>query len=191
LSTLLHPGFADPVRDSQAAFRAVLDAMARPGRIHTLAAPAEPPPPLERATAAVLLTLADADTPLWFDPAAAAARDWASFHCGASFAAIERATLAVALALPNLARLAVGTDEAPEGSATLILQIAALGSGLVYRLEGPGLAEPATLQAAGLPQGFADAWAANRRLFPQGIDVILCAGDRVAALPRTVRLENA
>ena len=42
------------------------------------------PAPLDPATAAVLLTLVDNETPLWLDPAVAAARDWLAFHCGAS-----------------------------------------------------------------------------------------------------------
>ena len=37
-------------------------------------------------SAAVLLTLADHETPLWLDPAFAGARDWVAFHCGAAFA---------------------------------------------------------------------------------------------------------
>jgi alpha-D-ribose 1-methylphosphonate 5-triphosphate synthase subunit PhnH len=28
-------------------------------------------------------------------------------------------------------------------------------------------------------------------LFPRGVDIILCAGDRVAALPRTVQIQEA
>ncbi|HZF78124.1 MAG TPA: phosphonate C-P lyase system protein PhnH [Acetobacteraceae bacterium] len=46
------------------------------------------------------------------------------------------------------------------------------------------------LLVGGLPPGFVAAWGANRARFPRGIDVILCAGDRVAALPRTVRIEE-
>jgi len=107
-----HPGFADPVRDSQAVFRAVLDAMARPGRVHEVAAPADPPPPLGRAAAAVLLTLVDAETPLFLDPFAEAARDWVLFHCGAPLAPVERARFALGPA--RLASLTAGTDEEPE-----------------------------------------------------------------------------
>ncbi len=73
--------------DSQACFRAVLDAMARPGTVHTPGTPAEPPAPLHRATAAALLTLVDVDTPLWLDDEAAAAADWIAFHCGAPLCA--------------------------------------------------------------------------------------------------------
>jgi len=43
---------------------------------------------------------------------------------------------------------------------------------------------------AGLPPGFLAEWEANRALFPRGVDVILCAGDHLAALPRTVRIEE-
>ena len=37
---------------------------------------------------------------------------------------------------------------------------------------------------------FVAAWAANRARFPRGVDVVLCAGDRIAALPRSVTIEE-
>lgn len=185
-----HPGFADPVQDSQACFRAVLDAMARPGQVHAIAA-MDPPPALGPATAAVLLTLADADTPLWLDGPAMAARDWITFHCGAPAAPAESAVLALALGPVRLGAFPAGTDDAPELGATIILQVAALGHGAALELSGPGLAAPAMLAVDGLPDGFVAEWATNRALFPRGVDVILCAGDQVAALPRTVQIREA
>jgi alpha-D-ribose 1-methylphosphonate 5-triphosphate synthase subunit PhnH len=187
----LSPGFADPVLDSQACFRAVLDAMARPGTIHTVGAPHDPPAPLGRAAAAALLTLVDAETPLWLDDAAAQAASWIAFHCGAPLTTLPTAVFALALAPIPLAQLNPGSDEAPETSATLILQLAALGSGTTLRLSGPGLAAPTSMQAKGLPPGFAAEWAANHARFPRGIDLILCAGDRLAAFPRTLTIQEA
>jgi len=186
-----HPGFADPVQDSQACFRAVLDAMARPGKLHALAAAMQPPGPLDPATAAVLLTLADAETPLWLDAAATPAYPWIAFHCGAPLAAADAASLALALGPVRLDSFAAGTDDAPELGATLVLQVPALGSGTAFVLSGPGLATPATLAIEGLPVSFAAEWAANHALFPRGVDIILCAGGHVAALPRTVQLREA
>ncbi|HEY4174083.1 MAG TPA: phosphonate C-P lyase system protein PhnH, partial [Rhodopila sp.] len=74
----LSPGFADSVADAQSCFRAVLNAMARPGHIHTVSG-VSAPAPLCNAAAAVLLTLADHETPLWLDPAAAPAATWITF----------------------------------------------------------------------------------------------------------------
>jgi alpha-D-ribose 1-methylphosphonate 5-triphosphate synthase subunit PhnH len=184
------PGFADPVAEAQATYRAVLDAMARPGRIHPAGVGLAAPAPLAPATAALLLTLADADTPLWLDPALGAARAWVAFHCGAPLLADpDAAAFLAATALPPLDRLRVGSDEAPEDGATVILQLPALGEGARFRLSGPGLAEPAPFAATGLGADFAAAWQANRVLFPRGIDLILCAGARLAALPRSVTVE--
>ncbi len=185
------PGFADPVLDSQAVFRAVLDALSRPGTVHSVRAPAEPPFPLQRATAAVLLTLADAETPLWLCPAAAAAHDWITFHCGVPRAAMAGAALGLALAPMALDGFHAGVDDQPELGATVILQIEALGQGRALALSGPGLAAPATLQINGLPDGFVADWARNAALFPRGVDVVLCAGDRLAALPRSVHIVDA
>ena len=184
------PGFADPVLGAQACFRALLDAMARPGTLHPAGAGLTPPAPLHPATGAVLLTLADAETTLWTGEGFAPARDWIGFHCGAPPAALASAAFVLAGALPDLAALATGTDEQPDASATVILQVAALGSGRGLRLSGPGLRAPATLAVTGLPEQFPALWAANHALFPRGVDLILCSGTTVAALPRSLRVEG-
>ncbi len=188
---MLQPGFADPVAGAQSCFRAVLDAMARPGRIREAGMGLTPPAPLAPATAAVLLTLLDYDTPVWLDQAAAASREWIGFHCGAPIVpAIAACSFALALALPELATPPAGSHEAPESAATLILQVSALGRGRTYRLAGPGLRTPALLSVDGLPAGFASAWQENHALFPRGVDIVLCAGTSLAALPRSVALQE-
>jgi alpha-D-ribose 1-methylphosphonate 5-triphosphate synthase subunit PhnH len=190
-AVVLQPGFADPVAGAQSCFRAVLDAMARPGRIHQAGIGLTPPVPLAPATAAVLLMLLDYDTPVWLDPAAAAAREWIGFHCGAPIVpAIGACSFALALTLPELATLPAGSHEAPESAATLILQVNAFGCGRTYRLAGPGLRVPALLSVDGLPAGFASAWQENHALFPRGVDIVLCAGSSIAALPRSVALQE-
>jgi alpha-D-ribose 1-methylphosphonate 5-triphosphate synthase subunit PhnH len=186
------PGFADPVADAQAAFRAVLDAMARPGRSHVAGAGLKPPEPLSPATAALLLTLADMDTPLWLAPDCAPARDWIDFHCGAPVTGDPAsAAIAVAAGLPDFLLFDSGTDDAPERSATLLVQVRAFGAGQPFRLAGPGLRTPETLRVDGLPEDFALRWAANHALYPRGIDLILCAGTRVVALPRSLAVDAA
>ena len=187
--TLDLPGFADPVADSQATFRAVLDAMSHPGRVATAGTGLRPPPPLHPATAAVLLTLVDTDTPLWLHDAFAPARDWLAFHCGAAFADPARAAFAAAPVLPGFAAFAAGSDEAPELSATLIVQVAALGSGAALTLSGPGLLAAGMLAVDGLPADFPALWAANHALYPRGIDLLLCCGTSLAALPRSVTVQ--
>jgi alpha-D-ribose 1-methylphosphonate 5-triphosphate synthase subunit PhnH len=184
------PGFADPVGQAQAAFRAVLDAMARPGTLQSAGEGLTPPAPLDLATAAVLLTLVDHDTPFWLDPVTERARDWLAFHCGAGFTdAPADAAFALALALPDLALLSPGTHEQPETAATLIVQVGSLTLGTRYRLRGPGLRTTNTLTVSGLPTDFVEIWQRNRAGFPLGVDVVLCAGTTIAALPRSVTVE--
>lgn len=191
MSAMLEAGFADPVRDAQRCFRAVLDAMARPGRIAHVSG-VTPPSPLDVATAAVALTLVDHETKLWLDPAAGAAREWLRFHCGAPLTDdLAARGFALALSMPDLDRLNAGTHEEPETSATLICQVEALGAGPAWRLSGPGLRAPEILRVTGLPRDFAACWHRNHARFPRGIDLILCAGGQLTALPRTVLIEES
>jgi alpha-D-ribose 1-methylphosphonate 5-triphosphate synthase subunit PhnH len=189
MSNELSRGFADPVGDAQSCFRAVLDAMARPGRIRAVSG-VSAPAPLCDAAAAVLLTLVDQETGLWLDPAAARVGCWIAFHTGAPGVPATAAKFAMALSLPDLAELPDGSDEMPENSATVILQVAALGAGRRFVLEGPGLREPATLAVDGLPADFALIWERNHGRYPRGIDLILCAGNTLTALPRSVSIRE-
>lgn len=187
--THLSPGFADPVLDAQASFRAILEAMSRPGRIQRIEARITPPAPLCIAAAAALLSLADADTPLWLDAGDVVA-EWLRFHCGAPITPeIGAARFALACGTaPSLEVLDVGTDEDPQLGATLILQVAGLVAGDGWRLTGPGIQLEHRLRVLGAPADFTAAWARNHTLFPRGVDVLLCAGDSIAALPRSVTI---
>jgi alpha-D-ribose 1-methylphosphonate 5-triphosphate synthase subunit PhnH len=190
MSQSLEAGFANPVQDAQRCFRAVLDAFAHPGRV-TCVSGVTAPAPLGTAAAAVVLTLVDHETPLWLDPAAAMARQWIEFHCGAKVVADPaRCAFALATTLPPLHRFPAGSHESPETSATIICQFRSFVDGKAFRLHGPGLREPLLLTVDGLPRDFASVWQRNHRLFPCGIDLILCAGDCLVAFPRTVTIEE-
>ncbi len=181
------PGFANPVLDAQASFRALLEAMSRPGRVQAIVPPPEVPPGLSPAAAAVLLTLVDAATPLRL-AADAEAEAWLRFHCGCPL--VRDGAAFVLDPAAGLLDLEAGTEEEPERGATLILDVASLEEGAGWRLAGPGIREEHRLRVTGAPAGFVADWARNRARLPRGVDVILCAGTRIAALPRSVCIEE-
>jgi alpha-D-ribose 1-methylphosphonate 5-triphosphate synthase subunit PhnH len=191
----LGSGFADKVRSAQSTFRAVMDAMARPGTTHRIVAWLDAPPPLTAAAAAIALTLFDHDTTIWLDETLAASSHiarWLRFHTSAPITREARfATYAMIgdpEALPDLETFALGTDEYPDRSTTLILQLETLAAGPELQLTGPGIKDSEILRATGLPADLVERLARNQKLFPRGVDLILVAGDGVAALPRTVRV---
>jgi alpha-D-ribose 1-methylphosphonate 5-triphosphate synthase subunit PhnH len=191
--TTLEPGLDDPVRGSQSAFRAVLDAMAHPGRIVALPGllGSAPPAPLGAASAALALTLCDIDTPVWLDDAASRAAGFLAFHCGAPLAGnpadARFAIVADAAALPPLDGFSLGSDEYPERSATLLIEVAALAEKPGVMLRGPGIRGTARLDVAGLPTRFWEERKALAELFPRGIDIVFTCGARLAALPRSTQ----
>lgn len=178
-------GFADPAVDAARTFRAALEAMARPGTLHAVAG-AAPPPPLSPAAGALLLTLVDPETPVGLAGAhdAAAVREWLTFHTGAPLVPPHAARFAVGTweALLPLDAYAAGEPDYPDRSATLIVEMEAIAAAGV-RLAGPGIE---TESALSLPERAA--FVANAARFPLGLDFFFCAGDRLAALPRSTRL---
>ncbi|WP_029004337.1 phosphonate C-P lyase system protein PhnH [Azorhizobium doebereinerae] len=189
-------GFADPVRDSQAAFKALMWAMAQPGDVVPLDTRLAPPAPLTPEMAASALALIDYETPVWLDPALAAApetADFLRFHTGAPLtgdpAAARFALVADPAALPAFDSFAQGEPDYPDRSTTLILAVERFDAAPLV-LEGPGIKGWRGFGAHPLPADFAARLAANRALFPLGLDLILTAPGAVAALPRSVRLQD-
>lgn len=182
------PGFSDPVMQAQFCFRRILQAMSEPGTIVTLA-PALAAPPLAPAAASALLTLADGDVSLWLDEALAPRWDWLAFHAGMARArGPESAHFLCTTTLPRLTSLATGSDAAPEEGATVILQLPALTGGPRRLIYGPGLEALRLIEPCGLPEDFDAQWQENHAMFPCGIDLLLCAGDALCALPRSLRI---
>lgn len=179
-------GFRDAPVQSAQAFRAVLEAMARPGTIRRVAG-ARPPEPLSVAAGVVLLTLCDGTTPLFLaGPAnAPAMRDWVAFHIGAPLVAAEEAAFALGRweDLQPVTRFRIGQPDYPDRSATLIVETDRLSN------HGPALTGPGIESATWLNLPETAAFRANRALFPLGFDTIFTAGDCLAGLPRSTRVE--
>jgi alpha-D-ribose 1-methylphosphonate 5-triphosphate synthase subunit PhnH len=192
---MLAPAFPDPVRGSQAVFRCVMDAMARPGTIVVPGGLADAPQPLGLAAAAVALTLIDYETPVWLDPALAHSPEvaaWLRFHTGAPLTDDSRRAafgfIADPLRMPRFEAFSQGSMEYPDRAATLVLQVERLSGDGGFWLSGPGIRGGRALNASPLPADFAARMRANRALFPRGLDIILASATMVVALPRSVHV---
>lgn len=194
--SFVESGFADPVRDAQSAFRAIMNALANPGTVQKLATPPAGPQ-LHAGLLAAALTLVDHDAPVWLSPRLgrnAALRDFLAFHTGAPLVEAP-AQAAFALVdgaddLPPLENFAPGTDAYPDRSTTIILAVPALEGGPVFVARGPGISEALQVAPQGLPADFAAQWQQNGALFPRGVDLLLVTADAVLGLPRTTRLSE-
>ncbi len=203
LSTLT-PGFADPVHDTQAVFRTLLDTLSRPGRIGTIdnVLPASrrdarntlPHARADLAAFAALLALCDYSTPVWLAQPDAVLGSALRFHTGAplvdepqdaAFAYVHDAST-----LPPLPCFALGEPETPEQTVTLIIRVDSLIHGTPVVLRGPGIEHTHTIAPAGLPERFWRERAELAPLFPCGIDCYLVCGDTLIGLPRTTHVEH-
>lgn len=182
----LSGGFAEAPVQSARAFREILEAMARPGTIRRVTG-AQPPAPLSVAAGVALLVVADPTTPVHLAGAAdcPAVRDWVAFHIGAPLVLAEEAEFAVGTwdALQPVSRFRIGQPDYPDRSATLIVECDRLVN------HGPALTGPGIAAATWLNLPETAAFRANRALFPLGFDTLFTAGDRIAGLPRSTRVE--
>lgn len=186
----LQPGFQDPVSESQAAFRCILDCFAHPGKRREISSQLQPHSGIDLATAAVCLTLFDHETTVWLD------RDdqgefagWLRFHCQCPITEHrESADFAVVTnpqQLTDLDRFRLGEPQRPDCSTTLILQTGGFEKGTRFILRGPGIEESAELTVNGVAP---EVWSCREQLFsqfPLGIDMILTSGETLVSLPRT------
>jgi alpha-D-ribose 1-methylphosphonate 5-triphosphate synthase subunit PhnH len=191
---VLTGGFRDPVFESQAVFRKVLDAFARPGRVVRIPPVVTVPSPLFVPTAAFLCSFADEATPVHFEDGVAAgpAAAWVQFHTGAPLAErpdmAQFAVVTDPAALPDLERFALGTQDYPDRSTTIVLQVENLSDGERFRLEGPGIDGKSEASVSPMPHDLLPALARNRMLFPRGVDLLLASPEAIMALPRSTRV---
>lgn len=189
------PGFSDPVHDSQRSFRCVLDALCRPGRIVSMPIPLAPPPELSISQCAILLSLADQDTPVWL-PAAlrtGQAAHYLRFHCGCpltdDLAEAHFAVLDGLAQLPAHSALRLGKPAFPDRSTTLIVEVNELAASGPIRLTGPGIPDARSISVGGWTRHTTGFLQQNRAAFPQGVDLLLTNGAELMGLPRSTIVE--
>ncbi|MGV3549380.1 phosphonate C-P lyase system protein PhnH [Rhizobium sp.] len=184
-------GLMDPIHQSQAVFRTLLQAMARPGVPRAVTTEVNPPPSFNIATASLALSLFDSDVKLFLGESfrTAAARSYLHLHCGVRI--VEQAVDAD-FAIEDGSRVPFEgyrpvDPRTPHLGTTVILQVKSLDGGEPVVLRGPGIEDRVTLRAEGLPAGFWDEWDRNAAGYPRGIDVILTTDRLICGLPRTTR----
>lgn len=197
LSTAPMPGFSNLALQSQAAFRTIMDAMARPGSIHRAPELLTAPAPMGPVAAMIALTLCDFDTPVWLDPGlskSAELADYLAFQTGAPIVkSPEKADFAFISnprKMSNLSDFAYGSDTYPDRSATLIIAVEALTNATGPVLSGPGIESVTRFAAAPLPETFWAMARANHALYPRGVDIIFCSPTELACLPRSTKISQ-
>jgi alpha-D-ribose 1-methylphosphonate 5-triphosphate synthase subunit PhnH len=187
--SLLSRGFQDPVQDAQTTFRQVLMAMSRPGVVQTLdndiTLTGFPP-----AAYALLLTLADAQTPVWLDQPynTENARVNLTFHYGCKVTPDqEEAVFALLEADTDFNACSLGTERYPDISCTVIIVLPELTGGVEVFWQGPGI-ETQIKTTLPLPDAF---WLARSEIndFPRGLDFLFVAGNQIVALPRSTKVQ--
>jgi len=134
-TTAFTGGFSNPVYDSQSVFHALMNAFAKPGSIAETAIDIAPPAPMQAAQGAVALCLTDHDTPVLLSDSmqGSVVSQWIAFHAGAPVTGLTHdarfAFFAEGDRVPDFADFAIGSQEYPDRSTTLVIEIASLEDG--------------------------------------------------------------
>jgi alpha-D-ribose 1-methylphosphonate 5-triphosphate synthase subunit PhnH len=165
--------------------------------------------PMAEATAALLLTLLDAECTLRLHGSLASdtAQAWLRFHTGvrpalpgenAAFTVVRAAEMAPS----QWEAIDLGSDEAPQRGGTLIVEVPALADAdnphrivatsprTTLRLRGPGIEDERQLTVSHVPASFWHYRIALSPRFPQGFELFLASGRWLAALPRSTRITS-
>jgi alpha-D-ribose 1-methylphosphonate 5-triphosphate synthase subunit PhnH len=195
IAELLPPVGSGSVTRDQLSFRSVLSALAQPGLVTNINPNRDPSPwPIDAATLYVLAMVLDSDVRLWvassFPPAV---RESARFYFGVELTGdqlqADFALLTDPVGLLPVSRFSTGTALQPELGATAILQVDDFVSGSVARLTGPGIESSTVCSPAGFTSEVWKKLAQQRVQFPCGIDLLVCSGDHLLAIPRSTTIE--
>lgn len=174
-----------PVEDTRRTYRALVDAMARPGSV------ASAPDPADRAAVA---TLVDHEVGFTTDDErlrAALSEAGRLDDCPTTDAEIVHASDPSSV---DVAECRQGSLREPSDGATVIYRVSAVEEGdagalPTVELAGPGI-EGTRRLSVDLPPAELQAIAAARD-YPRGIDVVFAGADRLAAVPRSTTVEVA
>lgn len=181
----------DPVHDTRACFRALVDAQSRPGTVQAT--------DRARADHAVIATLVDHEVSLATTDSAIAsalASEGRLTEAAPEDADIVHATEPTDGAVREYDR---GTLEEPSDGATVVYRVdglhedtdAAPDDWTTLSLEGPGVPGQRSIAVEGLPAAEARALADAQSTYPRGVDAVLTTENRIAAVPRSITLEVA
>jgi len=199
------PAMRDPVHATQQTFRALLDAMARPGAqvdlpaacVDGIAAPLDTRgQPIAEGLVALLLTVLDRETTvrLHGEFGSDACAQYLRFHTGvpmagpAAFEVVRAHRVDVALCQT----FELGSDEEPQHGATVIVEVPAFDPKAAppIVLRGPGIDDTRALPVSALEPSVWR-WRMQRQAdFPRGVDLVFVHERQLVALPRSTRLEE-
>ena len=211
MKRVVREGGFDDVFDSQAAFRALLDALSRPGKVRRLpacsytGAPEGFCPP----SLTIMKTLCDHRVSFSLVPRETALERYLEVNLAAPYEGVENADYVIFSGSSfdeGFMRLKRGSPEFPESSATALLCVGSLAEGALdtapgttpdaagpscrLALSGPGVQDKAFLTVTGFDPRYGEARARTNNVSPMGIDLFLVdTGGRVAGIPRTSVVE--
>ena len=189
----------DEVFHSQAHYRALLDSMARPGKINALDyAPLKPPAGFDDASAYVALALLDADVSFSALRSTEGVAEYLISNTNskeASPTAAEFQFTDGARAAEAIAQAKPGTLLYPDTGATIVVSVQELSTEPIpesvrLTMQGPGIKERAHLWVKGIHPIALDQLQEKNQEYPLGVDVVFCCGSgpgkaKLACIPRT------
>ena len=184
-------GYQDQTHSSQNMFRTMLKAISFPGSIFTVPENLETDNVIYSSTANIIFTLFDIDTKIFIDSEKISKiQNFITFNTNANcieksnhcdFAIIQNKEF-------NIENFNLGTDEYPDNSSTIIIEVEDLINGEELIIEGPGIEKTKSISPTNLPKNFQSQWQNNNFIFPRGVDLILTCKDDFFCLPRTSKV---
>ncbi|MDP1940401.1 MAG: phosphonate C-P lyase system protein PhnH [Gallionella sp.] len=178
------PAIWQPMLQQQV-FRGLLDSFSYPGRI-TPCADHE-----TSACLAILIALVDGETTLADPQQLLSSALWDRLETRPCVSEKAAFILLDGAQAPDI-NPCIGTLDAPEKGATLLLRVSSLRSDLTgnhsLHLSGPGIESTTSIRVDGLHP----AWITARKewvsAFPLGVDLLLCDQHHFVAIPRTTQI---